>query len=69
MFTASFTNVTVGVPHASLAVTDAMFGAGTLALQPNVRLAGHVIDGGVTSTTLVIVCVQTAELPQPSTAR
>ena len=69
VFVTSFTNVTVGVPHASLAITDAMFGAGTVALQPKVRLAGQVIDGGVTSTILVIVCVQAAELPQPSTAR
>ena len=69
MFTASFKNVTVGVPHASLEVTDAIFGTGTVALQPSVRLAGQVIVGGVTSTILVMVCVQTAELPQPSTAR
>jgi len=45
----------VGVPHASLAVTDVMFGAGTVALQPSVTLAGQVTDGGVTSTVLVIV--------------
>jgi hypothetical protein len=46
-----------------------MFGAGTVALQPSVIVAGQVIDGGVTSTILVIVCVQTAELLHASTAR
>jgi hypothetical protein len=45
----------VGVPHPSLAVTDAMFGTGTVALQPSVISAGQVIDGGVTSRVLVIV--------------
>jgi hypothetical protein len=69
MFTTSPTKVTVGVPQASLVVTDAMFGAGTVALQPRVTLAGQVIDGGVISTVLVIVCEQVALLPQPSTAR
>ena len=55
MFTASLTNVTVGDPHASLAVTVLTSGAGTVALQPRVIVAGQVIDGGVTSTILVIV--------------
>jgi hypothetical protein len=69
VFTASLTNVTVGVPHASLAVTVLTSGAGTVALQPSVIVAGQLIDGGVTSTILVIVCVHTAVLPQASTAR
>jgi hypothetical protein len=59
----------VGDPQASVAVTAAMFGAGTVALQPSVTLAGQLIDGGVTSTVLVMVCEQVALLPQPSTAR
>ena len=67
--TASLTKVTVGVPQASLAVTDAMLGAGTVALQPSARVAGQVMDGGVTSTVLVIVCVHTAVLPHGSVAR
>jgi hypothetical protein len=49
------TKVTVGVPHASVAVTDAMFGAGTAWLQVRTGGAAQVIDGGVTSTVLVIV--------------
>ena len=69
VFAASFTNVTVGVPHASLVVTDAMLGAGTVALHPRVMLAGQVIVGGVLSIILVIICEHVAELPQPSTAR
>ena len=69
MFTASFTNAIVGVPQASEAVTEFISGAGTVALHPNVTVAGQVIDGGVTSTILVMVCEQVALLPQPSTAR
>jgi hypothetical protein len=65
----SLTKVTVGVPHPSLAITDAMFGTGTVALQPRVILEGQVIDGGVTSTVLVIVCEHVALLPQASIAR
>jgi hypothetical protein len=65
----SFTKEMVGDPQASVAVTVLTSGAGTGALHPRVTLAGQVIDGGVTSTVLVIVCVHTAELPQASTAR
>jgi hypothetical protein len=53
--TTSPTKVTVGVPHASVAVTVVTSAAGTVALQPSARVAGQVIDGGVTSTVLVIV--------------
>jgi hypothetical protein len=65
----SLTKVTVGVPHASLAVTVVISGAGTVALQPRVTAAGQVIDGAVISTVLVIVCVHTAVLPHGSVAR
>jgi hypothetical protein len=68
VFTASLTKVIVGVPHASVAVTDAMFGNGTVALQPREILAGHVIDGGVLSLVHVTVLEAVAELPQPSVA-
>ena len=64
----SLTNVTVGVPQASVAVTDAMFGAGTVALQPRVMLAGQMIEGGVLSAVHVTVLIAVAELPQPSEA-
>ena len=54
--TASLRKVIVGVPHASVAVTEPTFGAGTAALQPgSTTAAGHVILGGVTSSVLVIV--------------
>jgi hypothetical protein len=55
--TTSLTKVTVGVPQASVAVTEAMFGAGTAWLQVSVGGAGQVMVGGVISTVLVIVCV------------
>ena len=55
VLTASLTKVTVVVPQASEAVTVLTSGAGTVALQPRVIVAGQVIDGGVTSTILVIV--------------
>ena len=52
----SLTKVTVGVPHASVAVTDETLGAGTAALQPgSVVFAGHIIVGGVLSIILAIV--------------
>ena len=52
-----------------MAVTDAMFGAGTVGLHPGRTTAtGHVIVGGVTSTVLVMVWVQVAVLPQASAA-
>jgi hypothetical protein len=67
--TASLTKVTVGAPHASVAVTDVISGAGTVPLHPGTTTAGgHVIVGGVTSTVLVIVCVQVAVFPQASVA-
>jgi hypothetical protein len=55
VFTASPTKVIVGVPHASVAVTDAMLGAGTAWLQVSVGGAGQVMVGGVISTVLIIV--------------
>jgi hypothetical protein len=45
-----------------------MFGAGTVALQPSVTVAGQVIDGAVRSTVHVTVLTAVAELPQPSEA-
>jgi hypothetical protein len=51
----SLTKVTVGVPHASVAVTVVTSGAGTVWLQVRTGGAAQVIDGGVTSTVLVIV--------------
>ncbi len=67
--TASLTKMTVGAPHASVAVTDPIFGAGTAVLQPGrTTAAGHVIVGGVASTVLVIVCVQVAVFPHASAA-
>jgi hypothetical protein len=47
--------------HPSVAVTDARSGCGIVALQPSVSVGGQVIEGGVTSIILVIVCVQVAE--------
>ena len=67
--TTSLTNVTVGVPHASVAVTEDTFGPGTAPLQPGTTTAGgHVILGGVTSTVRVIVWVHVAVFPQASVA-
>ena len=67
--TTSLTKVTVGAPHASVAVTEAMLGAGTVGLHPgNTTAAGQVIVGGVTSTVLVMVCVHVAVLPHASAA-
>ena len=61
--------VTVGAPHASVAVTDAGFGAGTVGLHPgNTTATGHVIVGGVESIVLVIVCVHVAVFPHASAA-
>ena len=61
--------VTVGTPHASVAVTKLIFGPGTAALQPgNITAAGQVIAGGVVSTVLVNVWVQVDELPHASVA-
>jgi len=51
----SLTCVTTGGPHASVAVTDAGFGGGIAALQPNARLPGQVIMGGVGSLTMMDV--------------
>jgi hypothetical protein len=64
----SFTKEIVGDPQASVAVTAAMFGAGTVALQPKVISDGQVMDGGVRSTVHVTVLIAVAELPQPSEA-
>ena len=68
MFAISLTKVTVGVPHASDAVTKPGLAAGTTALQPSVMVAGQVIDGGVLSAVHVTVLAAVAELPQPSEA-
>ena len=67
--TTSLTKVTVGVPQASVAVTEDKFGPGTAALHPgNTTAAGQVILGGVISTVLVIVWVHVAVFPQASVA-
>ena len=62
---------TVTVPgQPSEVVTDPGFGAGIAPLHSAIfNVAGHVIVGAVTSTFLVIICVQVAELPQRSVAR
>jgi hypothetical protein len=62
------TNDLVTDEHPSVAVTNAVLGSGIVALQPSVSVGGHVIEGGVTSTILVMICVQVAELPQSSVA-
>ena len=67
-FTMSLTNVTTGVPQASDAETEEMFGIGTVALHPKGKLAGHVIVGGVISTVRVMICVHVALLPHASVA-
>ena len=64
------TCVTTTVPgHPSVVPTRVTSGAGIAALHANGSVGGHVIVGGVTSTFLVINCVQVAELPQASVAR
>src|SRR5688500_2627747 len=69
-FTTSLIKVTVGVPHASVAVTEEGLGAGTVGLHPGkLTVAGQVIVGGVVSTVLVIDCVHSAVLPHASVAR
>src|SRR5688572_28135310 len=68
-FTTSLIKVTVGVPHASVAVTEDGLGAGTVGLHPGkLTVAGHVIVGGVVSIVLVIDCVHSAVLPHASVA-
>src|SRR5688500_14841388 len=68
-FTTSLIKVTVGVPHASVAVTEDGLGAGTVGLHPGkLTVAGQVIVGGVVSTVLVIDCVHSAVLPHASVA-
>ena len=64
----SLTCDTVGVPHASVAVTDPGAGAGIAALHPSVTVGGHVMVGGVISIIRVIVCEQLAVLPHASVA-
>ena len=64
------TCVTVIVPgQLSVAVTVVISAGGTVALHPSVRVAGQVIVGGVTSTVLVMICVQVVELPHVLVAR
>ena len=61
---------TVIVPkQLSAVITKPILGAGITPLQPTAIGAGQVIVGGVTSTFLVINCVQVAELPHASVAR
>jgi hypothetical protein len=66
----SLTKLTVTGPlQLSLTpVTNVVFGAGISPVQLTVIGAGQVKTGGVWSFT-VIICVQFAELPQPSVAR
>ena len=58
-------------PQPSVAVSEPASGAGTVALHPSrAMFAGQlVITGAVTSTLLVINCVQVDELPHTSVAR
>ena len=64
----SLTKLIVGVPQASVAVTEVISKAGIAALQPSVMLAGQVITGAVRSAVHVTVLAAVAELPQPSEA-
>jgi len=71
--TAPSVDVTVGVPHASVAVAEprAVFISAEDGLQPRIPLAGvpvAVIVGGVTSLVHVAVLEAVAVLPQPSVA-
>src|SRR5512143_1920636 len=59
--------VTTGTPQLSLAVTNAIFAAGTSPIHSKVRSAGHVIVGGVISST-VIVWAHVVVFPQLSSA-
>ena len=66
------TKAIVAAPHPSeaVAVPSAASISEASGLQPrDVAVPVAVMVGGVTSTILVIVCVQVAELPQASTAR
>ena len=63
----SLTNVTVTAPvQLSVAVTDAMLGAGTAAKHWAVSAVGQVIEGGVVSLTMK-TCEQRPTLPHAST--
>jgi hypothetical protein len=62
------TCVTVGAPQLSVAITEAVFTAGTAVAHTTVMSAGQVIVGTVLSST-VIVCVHSAKLPHSSVAR
>ena len=65
---ASPTWVIVTVPaQLSDAVTEPVFGAGTLLAQETVMGAGHVMVGGVLSKTTMI-CAQVVEFPHSSVA-
>ena len=64
----SLTKLIVGVPQASVAVTELVLAAGTGALQPSVMLAGQVMTGATRSLVHVTVLAAVAELPQPSEA-
>jgi hypothetical protein len=66
----SLTKVTTGAGpvQLSLVVTKAILGAGTSEAHCTVIGAGHVMDGGVLSNT-VMIWVQVAELPHASVDR
>ena len=53
----------------SVAITEAVFTAGTAAAQLTVILAGQVVMVGAVTSLTVMTCVQVAELPQASVAR
>src|SRR5882724_7958377 len=55
-------------PQVSLVITLLVFGAGTWLAQSTVKLAGHVMLGGLVSL-MVMVCVQVALFPHWSVAR
>ena len=59
--------MTMAPGQLSVAVTDAILTAGTLAAQLTVTGAGQVNVGGVWSFT-VIICVQSVKLPHTSVA-
>jgi hypothetical protein len=63
----SLTQLTVGVPQLSVAVTWLISGTGTSVIQATVTGAGQVITGAMLSLT-VMVCVQVEVFPQLSTA-
>ena len=64
----SETKVTIAVPpQLSFVTTLAVFAIGTRLAHVTVIFAGHVIEGGVLSNT-VMICEHVAELPHSSVA-